>query len=155
MTWGSDEMLKGRIAEVIVEEMLKEAGYQVYRFGYEWIIQNLPLDLPLKNTTKNVKKIRNMPDFIVIDRDGFAEFIEVKFRNARPKDKQEFKDLAEAWPECKILFVFKTKPHFQIANICDFVDNDFLFRLEEDKYMKIREDIVKKYDEKVNKSYGI
>ena len=44
-------MLKGRIAEAIIEEMLKEAGYQVYRFGYEAVIQNLTqVDAKLKKT---------------------------------------------------------------------------------------------------------
>jgi len=124
MKLGSIDMLKGGIAEAIVEEMLKEAGFLVYRFGYESVIQNLTqAGVKLKKTTPG-RKISNMPDFIIF-KDGFAEFIEVKFRSSRPDhESRDCKELAESWPESKILFVCKTEPHFRIANICDFVDKE-------------------------------
>jgi hypothetical protein len=36
-----ENILKGRIGETLIEEMLKQAGHKVYRFGYEAVIQNL------------------------------------------------------------------------------------------------------------------
>lgn len=36
-----EKMLKGRMAETMVEELLKKSGNTVYRFGYEAIMQNL------------------------------------------------------------------------------------------------------------------
>ena len=36
-----ENMIKGRIAEAIIEELLKASGNDVYRFGYESILQNL------------------------------------------------------------------------------------------------------------------
>lgn len=36
-----ENILKGRMAEGLVEELLKESGNKVYRFGYEAILQNL------------------------------------------------------------------------------------------------------------------
>ena len=36
-----EHMLKGRMAESMVEELLKKSDNVVYRFGYEAIIQNL------------------------------------------------------------------------------------------------------------------
>lgn len=151
----STEFLKGKIAEAIVEEMLKEAGFQVYRFGYESVIPNLTqIDTELKKT-KIGRKISNMPDFIVI-KDGFAEFIEVKFRSGRPnRESWDCRYLAETWPESKILFVCKTEPYFWIANICDFVEKNFLFPLEKDKYMKVDVEIIKKYAKQVIASYGV
>jgi hypothetical protein len=155
MTFGSPNMLKGRIAEAIVEEMLKEAGFRVYRFGYESIIQNLTqIDTELKET-KIGRKIKSMPDFIVI-KDGFAEFVEVKFRSGQPDPKSwDCKYLADTWPESKILFVCKTEPHFRIANIRDFVEKDYLFPLEIEKHMVVEEDIVEKYAKQVIASYGV
>ena len=116
MRLGSIGMLKGRIAEAIVEEMLKEAGFRVYRFGYESVIQNLTqADVELRKT-KTGRKISNMPDFIIF-KDGYANFIEVKFTSNYPDHESEgCKDLAETWSESKILFVCKTEPHFRIAN---------------------------------------
>ena len=155
MRLGSTNMLKGRIAEAIVEEMLKEAGFQVYRFGYESVIQNLTqIDVELKKN-KVGRKITNMPDFIVI-KGGFAYFVEVKFRSGWPDQKShDCIDLAETWPEATILFVCKTEPHFRITNICDFVEKNYLFPLENDKYMDVGEDIVKKYTKQVIASYGV
>lgn len=37
----SENILKGRIAESLVEELLRECESRVYRFGYESILQNL------------------------------------------------------------------------------------------------------------------
>ena len=64
MKKGSIEMLKGRIAEAIVEEMLQEAGFQVYRFGYEAVIQNLTQVGTRLKKTRAGRKILHMPDFI-------------------------------------------------------------------------------------------
>jgi hypothetical protein len=42
-------------------------------------------------------------------REGFAEFIEVPFRSVRPDpEAADCKELAETWPECRVLFVCKT-----------------------------------------------
>jgi hypothetical protein len=135
--------------------MLKEAGFTVYRFGYESVLQNLTqFDTKLKKT-KNGRKISCMPDFIVI-KDGFAEFLEVKFRSNRPEpESRDCKDLAETWPESKILFVCKREPHFRIARICDFVEKAYLFPLENDKCMRVGEDIILKYAKQVIASYGV
>jgi hypothetical protein len=148
-------MLKGRIAEAIVEEMLQEAGFQVYSFGYESIIQNrAPFNAKVRRT-KTGRKILKMPDFLVI-KDGFPEFVEVKFRSGTPDHTNEkFKDLAETWPEAKILFVCKKEPHFRIANIRDFVEKNYLFPLEIYKYLRVERDIIKKYAKQVVASYGV
>lgn len=37
----ASNVVKGRIAETLVEEMLKKSGYIVYRFGYEAILENI------------------------------------------------------------------------------------------------------------------
>lgn len=155
MKRGSIDMLKGRIGEAIVEEMLKEANFQVYRFGYESVIQNLTQVNTKLKKTKAGRKIINMPDFIVI-KDGFPQFIEVKYRSTQPDHtNSEYRDLYETWPEAKILFVCKEEPHFRIANIDDFVDRNYLFPLENDKHVRVDERIVKKYAKQVIASYGV
>ena len=64
-----DNVLKGRIAETIVSEMLQEASYFVYRFGYEGILQSLTQrGFPkMKEGDIEAEKVRTMPDFIVMD----------------------------------------------------------------------------------------
>ena len=152
---GSIDMLKGRIAEAIVEEMLKEAGFRVYRFGYESLIQNLTQISVELRATRVGRKISSMPDFVVF-KEGYANFIEVKFRSGKPNHKSEdYNDLAEFWPESKILFVLKDETCFKIANVCDFVERGWLFPLEGDTHIKVAEDLVKKYVDQIMRSYGV
>jgi hypothetical protein len=74
-------MLKGRMAETLVEEMLKKCGNQVYRFGYESTLQNLTqLEAKFDKHTEVSERMRAIPDFIVIDSEGKPAFVEVKFR---------------------------------------------------------------------------
>jgi DNA-directed RNA polymerase subunit RPC12/RpoP len=70
---------KGRLAQVVIEIVFLEFGYEVYPFGYESYFTNI-----IKHTRKGdanipVRKVRATPDLFVYDReanDGF--FLEVK-----------------------------------------------------------------------------
>lgn len=77
----AENMLKGRMAESLVEEMLKRSGNTVYRFGYESVIQNLAqLEEQFDRYTEVGERIRAIPDFVVLDKKGKPTFVEVKFR---------------------------------------------------------------------------
>ena len=74
-------MLKGRMAETLFEELMRQSGNIVYRFGYEAIMQNLSqLEGSFDRNSEVGEKIRAIPDFIVIDKNGEPSFVEVKFR---------------------------------------------------------------------------
>src|SRR3990167_6907718 len=82
----AESMLKGRMAETLFEELMKESGNIVYRFGYEAIVQNLiQLEEKFSRYSDVGEKIRSIPDFIVLDKKGEPLLVEVKFR-ARPND---------------------------------------------------------------------
>ncbi|MFH1222227.1 MAG: hypothetical protein V1492_04030 [Candidatus Micrarchaeota archaeon] len=90
------KLLKGRIAEAIVESMFEKMGWKVYRSGAEFTAANAILDRDKPLSGIAAKRIRNMPDFIVQkDRDVFL--IEVKYR----KEGQESitKKYIEEWKE--------------------------------------------------------
>ena len=71
-------VIKGRIAETIVEQLFISLGFQVFKYGMENSIPGIA-DL-LKGVRGDVaKNIRQMPDFVVF-KDKQAHFIEVKFR---------------------------------------------------------------------------
>ncbi len=73
--------MKGRMAETLFEGLIRDSGNRIYRFGYEAITQNLVQ--PGENFDKYGEvgeKIRAIPDFIVIDKKGKPQFVEVKFR---------------------------------------------------------------------------
>ena len=103
-------VIKGRIAETIVEELFRSLDFQVFSYGMENSIPGIK-DL-LKGVKDDVaKNIRQMPDFVVF-KDKRAHFIEVKFRaNAilRLKDI----DTNGPYPYENALFVLVTKKHIK------------------------------------------
>jgi hypothetical protein len=61
-----ENMIKGRIAEAIIEELLKASGNDVYRFGYESILQNLvQKGSNFDRRNKNAHQVKSIPDFVV------------------------------------------------------------------------------------------
>lgn len=74
-----EEMVKGRIAEAIVKCMFEDLGFEVIPYGYENTCPTIAKkDRLITGDVKN--HIRKAPDFIVVDKKGEANFIEVKFR---------------------------------------------------------------------------
>jgi len=73
--------LKGRMAESLVLDLLKEAGNEVYRIGYEAILPGLTrIEESFRRNSDVGEKIRSIPDFFVIDKSGNPHLVEVKFR---------------------------------------------------------------------------
>jgi len=103
-------VIKGRIAETIVEELFRSLGFQVFSYGMENSIPGI------KNLLKGVrgdvsKNIRQMPDFVVF-KDNQAHFIEVKYRASgelKLKDISKYGD----YPFENALFVLVTKKHIK------------------------------------------
>jgi len=117
--FSSESMLKGRMAESMVEELLKKSGNTVYRFGYEAIMQNLTqIKRSFDIHSDTGERIRTIPDFIIIDERGDSVFLEVKFRwNGLPHkdDTERLKKISEFW-NAKIIFVSSLRsPYFQIS----------------------------------------
>lgn len=133
----TDNILKGRIAECIVEELLREAGFKVFRFGYENVLQYLTYK-KLSKQDFYAKLIRDLPDFILVDeKDGDVEVypLEVKFRKdgRLPKDyfieindaeelllnstNEEFERIlntTSTWQECLVIIVMPEEPFFKV-----------------------------------------
>jgi hypothetical protein len=103
-------VIKGRIAETIVEELFRSLGFQVFSYGMENSIPGIK-DL-LKGVRGDVaKNIRQMPDFVVF-KDDQAHFIEVKYRAS---GELKLKDIAiyGDYPFENALFVLVTKKHIK------------------------------------------
>ncbi len=116
----SEGMLKGRMAETLVEELLKKSGNTVYRFGFEAIMQNLTqIKKSFDAHSDAGKRIRAIPDFIVIDASGNPMFVEVKFRRhgkLHKNDRERLDRIGSFW-SAKIVFVNSTqKPFFKVSS---------------------------------------
>ena len=88
-------MMKGRMAETIVEQLFIRNGFSVFRYGMENTIPGI-MEL-LKGVDGEVTKmIKRMPDFVV-QKENEAYFIEVKYRAqgkfpSHPSDKKALED---------------------------------------------------------------
>ncbi|MCQ1536420.1 hypothetical protein FTO70_12195 [Methanosarcina sp. KYL-1] len=105
-----ESMIKGRIAETLVEELFLHLDYSVYRFGMENTIPGIMEQLRgVKNDVTYT--IRKMPDFVVQNKKtGEVFFIEVKFRK---NETFELKDAGEDYPYENCHFVVVSKNHIK------------------------------------------
>jgi len=73
-------MIKGRIAETLIQELFLSLGYNVFRYGMENTIPGI-MEL-LKGVRSDVaQEIRRMPDFVMQNpKTKDVYFVEVKFR---------------------------------------------------------------------------
>lgn len=71
-------MIKGRIAEALIEQLFIKLGYRVYRYGMENSIPGI-MELLRGAKSEVANMIKRMPDFVIQEKTGDAHFIEVKF----------------------------------------------------------------------------
>ena len=112
------KLLKGRIAENIVQELFIEAGYFVRKFGIESVDPTLSqmLSRSLDNQTKQIRKT---PDFIIADikkdhTKNKAYYVETKFRyNGSLSYNDVYRFLSEdfIWKDCLFMIVTDSEFH--------------------------------------------
>ncbi|WP_339753197.1 hypothetical protein [Algoriphagus aquimarinus] len=112
-------MIKGRIAETLIQELFLSLKYNVFRFGMENTIPGI-MEL-LKGVRSDVSDdIRRMPDFVMqnpINKEVY--FIEVKFRASG-----EFrgKDLPKNYPYLNAYIVLVSKKHIKCLTAQELLD---------------------------------
>ncbi|OGY09358.1 MAG: hypothetical protein A3D24_04610 [Candidatus Blackburnbacteria bacterium RIFCSPHIGHO2_02_FULL_39_13] len=154
LSMSSENIIKGRIAETIVSEMLQRADYLVYRFGYEGVLQSLIQKGLPKMRADNItaEKIRTMPDFIVMDRNNDVFFVEVKCGDSAENSRgfrEWLRKATKYWPEAKLILVYTHEPYFEISTIKDYAKTRRLYRLYEDKFLPVDKKWVTRYRELV------
>ncbi|MGB2727636.1 MAG: hypothetical protein WBD09_04055 [Halobacteriota archaeon] len=104
-----ENMIKGRIAEALIEELFLTLDYSVFRYGIENTVPGVMR--PLKGVDSDVaRSIRRMPDFVVQDNsNGAVYFIDVKFR---ANEEFKFKDLKD-YPYKDCYFIVVSKKHIK------------------------------------------
>ncbi|NOQ38347.1 hypothetical protein GQ472_05665, partial [archaeon] len=103
-----ENMIKGRIAETLIEELFLSLGYNVFRYGMENTVPGV-MKL-LKDVRCDVAdNIRRMPDFVVQKNDQ-VHFVEVKFRKS---EEFRFKDLPKDYPFENCYFILVSKKHIK------------------------------------------
>ena len=110
-------MIKGRIAETLIEELFLSLDYNVFRYGMENTVPGI-MKL-LKGVRGDVaSNIRRMPDF-VIQKGKEVFFIEIKFRKS-----EEFKksDLPKDYPYENCYFIIVSKKHIKCITYAELME---------------------------------
>lgn len=98
----SRELIKGKIAEIIFEQMFRDSGeFTVLRFGYEYTAPELAqYQHLLKQHQEVMADVRHTPDFILLaPKEGKVFMVETKYRAKLdpPAIKQIAEDLVRRW----------------------------------------------------------
>ena len=103
-------MIKGRIAETLIQELFLSLGYNVFRYGMENTIPGI-MEL-LKGVRSDVaQEIRRMPDFVMQNpKTKEVYFVEVKFRAS---EEFSFKDLPKGYPYENAYIILVSKKHIK------------------------------------------
>ena len=102
-------LLKGRLAQVVIEAIFQEFGYEVYPYGYESYLTNIIKSMRKGTANIVVSKIRATPDLFVYDRElneGFS--LEIKATNTHDETKfwirkPTLQSYITHWPEATLI----------------------------------------------------
>lgn len=112
----TENLIKGRIAEIIFESMLRESqSFTVLHFGYEHILPELAHSKIFDRETDTARAVRSAPDFAIINNETKqVHLIEVKYRKILRKSDilRLAQRMAEAWNPSYIFLASKTGFYF-------------------------------------------
>jgi len=103
-------LIKGRIAEALIEQLFLKLNYNIFRYGMENTIPGI-MNL-LKGVRSDVADtIRKMPDFVIQNtKTGEVFFIEVKFRAS---EEFSIKNVDKDYPFENAFFILVSKKHIK------------------------------------------
>lgn len=112
-------MIKGRIAETLIQELFLSLNYNVFRYGMENTIPGI-MEL-LKGVRSDVaQEIRRMPDFVMQNPETKdVYFVEVKFR---ANGEFKLKDLPKNYPYENAYIILVSKKHIKCVTVKELND---------------------------------
>lgn len=106
----SENTIKGRVAETIIQELFLAHGFNVFHYGMERSVPGIA-QLTRKTNGPVNDRIRSMPDFVVQDpRNNRLHFVEVKYRASGAFSIDDIKG-EYPWPHA--FFVVVSKEHIK------------------------------------------
>lgn len=131
------ELIKGKIAETIVQELFLLLGYNVFRYGMENTIPGI-MKLLKGVETEVAKQIRKMPDFVIQNPDNNeVYFVEVKFR---AKKTFKLENLKGAYPYENAYFIVVSKNNIKCITYNELKEGKYIDPNSNDFYLGNREE---------------
>lgn len=146
----SKNLVKGRIAETLFEQMLRDAGcFTILSFGYEQIIPELAHRHNDVKAQETMEIIRRAPDFAVINNDTHDVYlIEVKYL-MRPTASTILADAKRMFESWKPSYLFLATPEgFYFGKAGDIVKSEGI--IEPFSHPNISKELQAKYTELLN-----
>jgi hypothetical protein len=157
--WSPENILKGRMGEALINELLSNSGNAVYRFGYETILQNLTQsDSEFDRKSETGQQIICTPDFVVVNQHRKPFFVEVKFRSSLQHHLDELigdlNKIQKFW-RAKVIVITPQEPCFRIANppYTDGRGNLLFCNLEDDPDLNVSGEKLRKFSLLVQKYF--
>ncbi len=102
----TENLIKGKIAEIVFENMLREAGvFTILHFGYEHILPELAHGGVFDRESETARAVRTAPDFAIINNETKqVNLIEVKYRKIIRKD--DLLNIAERYGRSMEPFIY-------------------------------------------------
>ena len=120
----SENMIKGRIAETLIEELFTSMDYEVFRYGMENTIPGIRKKLKASKPEEVATELRKMPDFVIKHPvENTVHFVEVKFRAS---ESFSFKDVGLDYPYKNTYFIVVSKKHIKCLTYAELQEGKFI-----------------------------
>lgn len=140
-----DTSINKRLVASIVERMLLQSGYMIYKINYEKVLQKLVDEKKINNYEPYLKDIKNHAyDFMLIA-NNHPYFVQIKLCK-KPEIKNE-----DMLNHGEIIFVTKEEPVFWIANTKKFLEEKKIKPLQE--FLELDEELLKKYKKIIKRRF--
>ncbi len=100
------ELLKGKIAEIIFEQMIHNtSGYTVLEFGYEKVVNQLAKAPKSEDARNMIRIVRKAPDYAIVNEDNHnVTLVEIKYmaKMTRGKVHAIAKEIEQSWKHCAL-----------------------------------------------------
>lgn len=142
-------MIKGRIAETLIEELFLSLGYNVFRYGMENTVPGI-MKLLKGVRTDVANDIRRMPDFVMQKpKTNEVFFIEVKFRKS---EEFSIKNIDKGYPFKNAFFIIVSTKHIKCLSYKELelgkeITPSSTNYLGNRKEFELNKDVIKEYCE--------
>ena len=116
-----ESLIKGRIAESLVELLLEEGGYKIIRIAREGLLNGVNReDTRLFLKSQSAGQVMTAPSFVVLDKKGEnVALVKVKFISAKSRGSNISHGIGQIrkyWPEALLVVVAAEKPRFSVID---------------------------------------